>query len=452
MNPIHVIDAPCGAGKSSFAIQMINQHPEQRFIYSAPFLDELDRIKKRTAPGRFASPEYERYDPEQDRIITSSKLACFKELLRQGRDIAVTHTTLLNADEETFELIRPKNYILLQDEPLDLVQRFEATSGVADNERQMTDDDDLKQLLANAYIEISPEDGKVSWKRSSWRQFSELKKFCDMGRLYCLGEDKLLCVFPPEFFELFQEVYAFDYLFEGTMNSAYFRKYRIPYELLSVEKTDSGYQLTDYNLEKENEYRQNINNLITVHGGKGQYPEWCLSQNWFKHGTIDQIGQLRASMGYFFRFLAQAKAKDAMWSCPVFCMDKMKIAGFVRTRRLTDEEKKYSEREKEKRMKELLTFVPCNARATNTYKDRRALAYCYNMYPPTDIERFFTSGENRVSFDREAYARQTLIQWIFRSRIREGQPIDLYLPSDRMEKLFYDYFDELGQPAMDEAS
>ena len=70
MNTIHVIDAPCGAGKSSFAIQMINQHPEQRFIYCAPFLDELDRIKRFTAPGRFAAAA----DGQATKIIIPSEI------------------------------------------------------------------------------------------------------------------------------------------------------------------------------------------------------------------------------------------------------------------------------------------------------------------------------------------------------------------------------------------
>ena len=452
MRNINVVDAPCGAGKSSFAIQMINQNPGQRFIYCTPFLDELERIRKSTGSGRFASPEYVGFDADNKMTIYPTKLESFHELLRQGRDIAVTHTTLLNSNEKTFDLIGQRDYILLQDEPLDLVQRFDATSGVADHERQMTDKDDLKHLQMDGYIEISQEDGKVTWRRSSWGQFSELNKYCNMNRLYRLGEDKLMCVFPPEFFDLFKEVYVFDYLFKDTINCAYFRKYGIPYETMSVEKTDSGYQLADYDLEKEYEYRQSIRRLITVYGGEGRYPRRCLCKNWFKSTTTKEIEKLSARMGYFFRFLAQVKAKDAMWSCPVLYMDIMKTPGYVRTRGLNKEEKRLSEKEQEERKKELRTFVPCNARATNVYKDRSALAYCYNLYPPTEIETFFLSGENKSLFDRDGYAKQALIQWIFRSRIREGQPINLYLPSARMEKLFNEFFDELARPVLDAAS
>ncbi|MFF5400921.1 hypothetical protein ACFY5J_26965 [Peribacillus butanolivorans] len=57
---IKVIDAICGAGKTSYAIQMINERAnkvgfgddepyssDKKFIYVTPFLSEVKRIKER---------------------------------------------------------------------------------------------------------------------------------------------------------------------------------------------------------------------------------------------------------------------------------------------------------------------------------------------------------------------------------------------------------------------
>ena len=38
MNKITIIDAPCGFGKTSFAIQYMNESIFERFIYITPFL------------------------------------------------------------------------------------------------------------------------------------------------------------------------------------------------------------------------------------------------------------------------------------------------------------------------------------------------------------------------------------------------------------------------------
>ena len=39
----------------------------------------------------------------------------------------------------------------------------------------------------------------------------------------------------------------------------------------------------------------------------------------------------------------------------------------------------------------------------------------------------------------DAYALTELIQWVWRSRVRRGEPIILYLPSPRMRRLFEEW-------------
>ena len=108
--------------------------------------------------------------------------------------------------------------------------------------------------------------------------------------------------------------------------------------------------------------------------------------------------------------------------------------GYTCVRQLTKDELELPEKERKKKEKELACFVPLNTRATNDYKDRWALAYCFNMYSPRMIWHFFNNCGHPV--DDDLFAIACLIQWVFRSRIREGEPIVLYLPSPRMRELF----------------
>jgi transposase-like protein len=81
------------------------------------------------------------------------------------------------------------------------------------------------------------------------------------------------------------------------------------------------------------------------------------------------------------------------------------------------------------------SFLAVNARATNEYSDRWALAYIYNRYMNPHESSFFQ--ENGIRIDESALAVSDLLQWIWRSRIRNGQPVSLYLPSSRMRSLLF---------------
>ena len=78
-----------------------------------------------------------------------------------------------------------------------------------------------------------------------------------------------------------------------------------------------------------------------------------------------------------------------------------------------------------------------NIRATNDYKDTYVLAYCCNRYIKPTIGLFFS--KRNIIINQDKYALSEMLQWIWRSRIREGKPINIYIPNKRMRKLLIDY-------------
>lgn len=119
---IIVIDAPCGAGKTSWAIQQFRKNPEKQFIYVTPLLDEIERIQKQTSGYRFfKAPQYEKG------IDGTRKLYGFNRLLANGDNIALTHSTFSNADEETLQLLQDSKPVLVLDETLDILVDFNET-------------------------------------------------------------------------------------------------------------------------------------------------------------------------------------------------------------------------------------------------------------------------------------------------------------------------------------
>ena len=75
-------------------------------------------------------------------------------------------------------------------------------------------------------------------------------------------------------------------------------------------------------------------------------------------------------------------------------------------------------------------------RRTNDYAHCSHLIYLYDQHVNPYVARWLE--ENSRAFD-DAYALTELIQWVWRSRVRRGQPITLYLPSPRMRQLMEEW-------------
>ena len=108
----------------------------------------------------------------------------------------------------------------------------------------------------------------------------------------------------------------------------------------------------------------------------------------------------------------------------------------------TQQEKELPEKERTKLKREC--FLACNARATNDYGDRSVLAYLFNMFPNPYIKRYFESkneaDNTNIHVDENDLALSCMLQWIWRSRIRNNQPIKIWIPSARMRNLLIEWF------------
>ena len=85
-------------------------------------------------------------------------------------------------------------------------------------------------------------------------------------------------------------------------------------------------------------------------------------------------------------------------------------------------------------------FVSSNMRATNEYMNCTAVAYLVNKYFNPYIKRFFTSHNIEVYEDQ--YAVSEMVQFIWRSAIRQGRSINVYIPSKRMRNLLKKWINE----------
>jgi len=91
-------------------------------------------------------------------------------------------------------------------------------------------------------------------------------------------------------------------------------------------------------------------------------------------------------------------------------------------------------------------FVAVNAKATNDYRVKASLAYCANVFIHPVVYRYF--GENGIEADQDLFALSEMVQWVWRSRIRDEQPITIYIPSERMRTLFLEWLHAVSITAL----
>lgn len=399
---INVIDSPCGSGKTQFAIQMMNEDTDatKRFIYITPFLDEVKRVKMSVKTRKF-------HEPQQR---GQGKLHSLKQLIVDNKDIVSTHALFQMADEELIDLLKSNNYTLILDEVMNVIEQFK------------TNKNDFQYLLDKKSIEID-DDGYVVWiedEKYADTRFNEIKNLANNRNLIINRNSILMWTFPIRCFEAFEEVYILTYMFNAQYQRYYYDMHKLEYTYYAVElnKESNTYKLVEYDKRKENVLR--FKEMINIYEGKmnivGKY---SMSSTWFK--DIDKnekiINQLQNNVYNYFTNVVKGKSKSNMWTTLLHAKPLLKGKGYTKG------------------------FIPHNARATNEFSHKTNLAYIMNKYMmPLEKGYFEDKG---IKVNQDAWTLSELIQWIWRSAIRNGKPINLYIPSKRMRDILEDWLNEV---------
>lgn len=389
---VTVVDSIMGSGKTSWALQFVNEAPaDRKFIYITPYLDEVQRVIKSVTGRHFAEPNNANSE--------GRKLRSLKELIASERDIVATHSLFQSADDELVELLTEAGYTLLLDEVMDVIDRANISPS------------DIRTLLDSGRIEVR--ETRVYWIGDDYTEgrFDDIKLLAKAGNLFIHRDSFFLWAFPPRVFEAFSEIIVMTYLFEAQVQRYYYDLHGMAYEYKAVTRSDSGrYELTDY--ERRNENREEVMRLIDIHGGtlnKIGDPHNALSASRLRLYDAETLGKIQRNIYNYFRNFCKARGDEILWTTLKDCQHSLRGRGYAKS------------------------FIPVNIRATNEYGDRWALAYVFNRYL-SPIERVFFEDRG-VVVNQDLLAVSDLLQWVWRSRIRNGQPVCLYLPSSRMRSL-----------------
>jgi len=393
----------CGAGKTQAAIHLMNENPDRKFLFITPFLDEVDRIRSSCPALKFVEPMA---------LDDGGKFSNLLSLLENKHNIASTHALFRRYDKYVASLIKQGGYTLILDEVADVVEPLDVHP------------DDVRDAIERRHIAVG-ENGRVFWIDEEYRgYFKRFKQQIQSGYVIIGDDDKLLLwLFPVEVFEAFEEVIILTYMFDAQMQKYYFdlhghtyeqigtrRITGIDYEFCAVEDADPSPSLSGKIHILEDAALNEV--------GGGFYD---LSVKWHErersvlgHPTIDK---LKKNLYNAFRNKFNAASGDILWTTYKDYTGLLKGKGYAKS------------------------FLSYNARACNNYADRHYLGYCVNIFLRPSLKHYFESQGVRV--DEDKYALSEMIQWVWRSAIRRGEEIWLYVPSSRMRGLFCEWLEEM---------
>jgi hypothetical protein len=301
---------------------------------------------------------------------------------------------------------------------------------------------DVARMLRAGDITVDLITKRVDWigAEDDNTKYEDVRILAQTGTLYCNRGTLFVWTFPPEIFKAFDHVFIMTYLFEGQPQRFYFDMFQIEYEKKAVRRNDDGiYRLVEYDPSKEP--RKALYDLINVYEGKrnelGTNVTLSSTNSEKLAKNEDFIKKANSNLRNFFESDCGARRDDVMYSAKKQLLERLSPSGYKEPN-VTKQEREEFYKEERNKYKQIPPKVklPVNARATNRYSHKWALAYFYNIYMNVNVKSFFQ--DNGIKIDEEIegiYTVGALLQWIFRSRIRNGEPIELYLPSSRMRNL-----------------
>ena len=358
-------------------------------------------------------------------------------LLSEGQNVVLSHELFKLLNDTAIDRIKEFDYTLFLDEEIEVVELSDITQ------------DDLKILKEQRLIEIDPTSKRVKWLDSQYHgDFERTKREIQQKALYEVEQNIILWQLPPGIFEAFHQVYIMTFLFRGSMLFLYFQKYGMSFQYLHVEKdSQEKYYFSQGYEEVSKLEKVRIKSLLDVYEGrlntnylpeskkKRDIQEYSgLSSSWHQNRKNKKyINVLNRNAVNYIQNYRHAPKNTVMWTTFKPAANKYENRRMKANCRWNG---RISCSECTRPCG--VNFVSCNARATNRYADRTTLIYLCNIFPVPPVVQYLSQGTT-AEFDADLYALAQLMQWIWRSAIRRGEAVSLYLPSARMRKLLLDW-------------
>lgn len=399
---INICDQIMGAGKTQAAISRMNSDVESPYLFITPYLSECDRIVEACKKRNFVQPKR----------TSETKGANIRSMIENGNNIASTHQLFRHFDDELAEKIRERHYKLILDESFQIIELISVS------------EEDVNLLVKGGLLKTKDDESiYLADQDYSGDLAAEIADVAKSGNVFRYGKHLYYWIFPKNVLEAFDEITVLTYLFGAQQLRYYFQMHGMSYEYIGVNKVGDRYEFGPYSPIETNkaEFRDKIHILDDAKLNHiGEY-KFALSKSWYdkrkvSESRVHECNQLKNNIYNVFINRFHARSNECMWTTFKDAYSGIRGKGYTKG------------------------FVTCNARATNQFKDRKYLAYAINVFMPPMITSWFS--QKGISVDQDQYALSEMLQWIWRSAIRDGGDINIYIPSKRMRELLIQWMNE----------
>lgn len=405
---VHVVDSIMGSGKTTSAINFICSQGGEKFIYAAPYLDEAHRIALACSGRDFYEPPGDG-GSEEEHI---AKWPHFDFATKGGKNIATTHALVKNVmvwHHDVIEIVAKQSYNIIFDESPDLFSEFEQhtqdiavlteANRISADEHRCVHWNSREKYLGDAYEAL----------------YSAITNGCVRAFVDENGKiESLFSAVPLDLFRQAKDVFILTYLWEASITCAYLKSEGIDYDYWYIDSSGDAKMLTPE--EQPFVPSVGIRELIRFDCGRNdsakRHGKAYLSFSWYEHASKELLSELGKAARLFARRSFQ-NGREYIYTTFKDFADAIS----------SNSMKKH--------------FVACNRRASNEFGDATAVGYFVNRYMNPNINKYF--GQFGVSVPDNAYGLSEMVQFIWRSAIRNGEMIYLFIPAARMYNILMDW-------------
>lgn len=386
---IRFIDQPCGNGKTSEAIKALD--PTRRYLIVVPFLSEVERWRAEASiPLEVSMDE------------TANKSDWLRQTVREGLSLVCTHTLFDLVDLSQTDL---SEYDLIIDEVFDCV---EAVHGISESAFD-------RVYVGDGYASVDKETGRVV-PSQKWIELAEkvaptirldLFRKARQGSLYKVeGQGFFVSLVPVELFTTPRSCTVLTYLADGSIMAGYLRRLGIHF---IVDREDDSVFLRGLS------ERLEVKDIPALRDIQMTYS----AQDRMKVNGAKKVSQSLKNLRA--REMSGVQQDHIILSCNrekwLDYSDRPK-GPFVLDSRLAN-----------------IHWLSRTTRGTNKYRHCSHAIYLNDLRLNPSVKEWLGWSKQ----DEDFWALSELIQWVMRTRLREGDTASLFLASPRMKALLEDW-------------
>lgn len=396
MTRYYILDAPFGTGRTTAAVNAVKGNPDGGpVMYVSPFKNEVESI---CVPCGYGGQGME-------------ELLELKRLLKEKSNIALPHRMFEAMDSEALRFSRAGGYSLIIDDDLSVGEVLKTAKG------------DREAVLEQCDV---GETGKLRWRDQGYtgNRKKYMKLGCD-GELY-FHNGCFLRVLNTARFDRFRNVLIITYLSEGSVLRGLLDAAGLRYQMIGLGYPEN---IPTLQMAFKRPLRPPFLGLIQIIGEKeftsdGRYNaigegSGALTEKWFNSLTVKdkKLSKLRTGLSNFFWTVADAKSADRLWTTYRKAAEKIHMG----SGRFMD------------------SFVPLNSGMDFPRPEARAIAYLANDGANTRLIKLLRSMGAKIDGEQNVLYR--LLEFIWLSRIRNGEPVLCYIPSRQVRELLVDWME-----------